>query len=144
MNIPRYSCLAIAAAVLLASLILAQGKMVTLPSGLKYIDHKVGTGQEAKNKSTVKVDYTGWLYEKGARGRKFDSSKDRKKPFIFTIGEGKVIKGWEQGVKGMRIGGKRELIIPPALAYGARGFSSVIPPNATLNFEIELLGIKQE
>ncbi len=103
----------------------------------------VGKGQEAKAGDTVKVDYTGWLYQKGARGTKFDSSKDRNKPFIFTIGEGKVIKGWEEGVKGMRVGGKRELIIPPSLGYGARGFGPV-PPNATLDFEIELLGVKQK
>ena len=140
----RHYHLALSATLLCACFVLAQSKPVTLPSGLKYIDHKVGTGQEAKTKSTVKVDYTGYLYEKGARGKKFDSSKDRNKPFVFTIGEGKVIKGWEQGVKGMKVGGKRELIIPPGLGYGPRGFGGVIPPNATLNFEIELLGIKQQ
>jgi FKBP-type peptidyl-prolyl cis-trans isomerase len=123
--------------------VFAQSKMTTKPSGLKYADLSVGKGQEAKAGDTVKVDYTGWLYQKGARGAKFDSSKDRDKPFIFTIGEGKVIKGWEEGVKGMKVGGKRELVIPAALGYGARGFGP-IPPNATLNFEIELLGVKQK
>ena len=123
--------------------VLAQNKPVTRPSGLKYTDLAVGKGQEAKAGDTVKVDYTGWLYQKGARGAKFDSSKDRNKAFIFTIGEGKVIKGWEEGVKGMKVGGKRELIIPPTLGYGARGFGP-IPPNSTLDFEIELLGIRQK
>ena len=128
---------------LLLAAVIAQSKMTTKPSGLKYADLSVGKGQEAKAGDTVKVDYTGWLYQKGARGAKFDSSKDRDKPFIFTIGEGKVIKGWEEGVKGMKVGGKRELIIPPSLGYGARGFGP-IPPNATLDFEIELLGVKQK
>ena len=128
---------------LLVAAVIAQSKMTTKPSGLKYADLSVGKGQEAKAGDTVKVDYTGWLYQKGARGAKFDSSKDRDKPFIFTIGEGKVIKGWEEGVKGMKVGGKRELVIPAALGYGARGFGP-IPPNATLDFEIELLGVKQK
>ena len=128
---------------LLVAAVIAQSKMTTKPSGLKYADLSVGKGQEAKAGDTVKVDYTGWLYQKGTRGAKFDSSKDRDKPFIFTIGEGKVIKGWEEGVKGMKVGGKRELIIPPSLGYGARGFGP-IPPNATLDFEIELLGVKQK
>lgn len=128
---------------LLVAAVIAQSKMTTKPSGLKYADLTVGKGQEAKAGDTVKVDYTGWLYQKGTRGAKFDSSKDRDKPFIFTIGEGKVIKGWEEGVKGMKVGGKRELIIPPSIGYGARGFGP-IPPNATLNFEIELLGVKQK
>ncbi len=127
----------------LLAVVFAQNKPVTKPSGLKYTDLAVGKGQEAKAGDTVKVEYTGWLYQKGARGAKFDSSKDRDKPFIFTIGEGKVIKGWEEGVKGMKVGGKRELIIPPTLGYGARGFGP-IPPNATLDFEIELLGVKQK
>ena len=128
---------------LLPAAVIAQSKMTTKPSGLKYADLSVGKGQETKAGDTVKVDYTGWLYQKGTRGAKFDSSKDRDKPFIFTIGEGKVIKGWEEGVKGMKVGGKRELIIPPSIGYGARGFGP-IPPNATLNFEIELLGVKQK
>ncbi len=128
---------------LFLAVISAQTKPATKASGLRYTDVVVGKGQEAKAGDTVKVDYTGWLYQKGARGTKFDSSKDRNKPFIFTIGEGKVIKGWEEGVKGMRVGGKRELIIPAALGYGAKGFGP-IPANATLNFEIELLGVKQK
>jgi len=127
----------------LLAAIFAQNKTTTKPSGLKYADLAIGKGQEAKAGDTVKVDYTGWLYQKGTRGAKFDSSKDRNKPFIFTIGQGKVIKGWEEGVKGMKVGGKRELIIPPALGYGARGFGP-IPPNSTLDFEIELLGVKQK
>jgi len=128
---------------LMAAVALAQKKPVKTPTGLQYIDHVVGKGQEAKPGDKVKVHYTGWLYEKGARGSKFDSSKDRDKPFMFTIGAGTVIKGWEEGVKGMKIGGKRELIVPASLAYGPRGRTG-IPPNATLDFEIELLGIAQK
>ncbi len=120
-----------------------QGKTVKTPSGLRYIDHVVGTGQEAKTGDKVKVHYTGWLYEKGARGNRFDSSRDRNKPFLFIIGAGTVIKGWEEGVKGMKIGGKRELIVPATLGYGSRGRTG-IPPNSTLDFEIELLGIAQK
>jgi FKBP-type peptidyl-prolyl cis-trans isomerase FkpA len=127
----------------ITALMLAQGKPVKTPSGLQYIDHVPGKGQEAKSGDKVKVHYTGWLYEKGQRGNKFDSSKDRDKPFLFTIGAGTVIKGWEEGVKGMKTGGKRELIVPAALAYGARGRTG-IPPNSTLDFEIELLGIAQK
>ncbi len=120
-----------------------QGKAVKTPSGLRYIDHVAGKGQEARTGDKVRVHYTGWLYEKGARGGKFDSSKDRDKPFTFTLGAGNVIKGWDEGVKGMKVGGKRELIIPASLAYGPRGRTG-IPPNATLDFEIELLGIAQK
>jgi peptidylprolyl isomerase len=136
------SVLIVAAALLGAAVCFTQEKAVTTPSGLKYIDHRAGSGQEAKDRDTVRVQYTGWLYEKGARGKMFDSSVGRT-PFIFTIGEHRVIKGWEEGVKGMKVGGKRELIIPPALAYGERGFPGAIPPGTTLDFEIELLGIKQ-
>ncbi len=139
----RRSSIVLCSLFVVLAIALAQTKPTTKPSGLKYTDIVVGKGQEAKAGDTVKVDYTGWLYQKGARGTKFDSSKDRNKPFIFTIGEGKVIKGWEEGVKGMRVGGKRELIIPSSLGYGARGFGPV-PPNATLDFEIELLGVKQK
>ncbi len=120
------------------------GKMVTTKSGLKYIDHKVGAGAQAVKGSKIQVHYTGWLYDKGVRGRKFDSSKDRGKPFIVDgLGtpNAHVIPGWNEGIQGMRVGGMRELIIPPKLAYGERGFSTVIPPNATLDFEIELLAI---
>jgi peptidylprolyl isomerase len=119
----------------------AQGKMVTTASGLKYIDVKVGTGAEAKGK-TATVHYTGWLYENGAKGKKFDSSVDRGEPFDFRVGAGQVIKGWDEGVAGMKVGGKRTLIIPPQLGYGARGAGGVIPPNATLMFDVELLAVK--
>ena len=118
-----------------------QGKMVTTASGLKYVDVKVGTGPEAKGKTAV-VHYTGWLYENGAKGKKFDSSVDRGEPFDFRVGAGQVIKGWDEGVATMKVGGKRTLIIPPELGYGARGAGGVVPPNATLMFDVELLGVK--
>lgn len=109
-------------------------------SGLKIIDSKEGQGEGVKTGDFIQVHYTGWLYENGVRGAKFDSSLDRGQPFQFTVGQG-VIGGWSEGVVGMKPGGKRELIIPPALGYGARGAGGVIPPNATLDFEIELLKI---
>jgi len=115
----------------------AQEKIVTTASGLKYEDLKVGEGAEAKSGDRVEVHYTGWL----ENGTKFDSSVDRGKPFPFPLGAGRVIKGWDQGVAGMKVGGKRKLIIPPALGYGDRGAGGVIPPNATLIFEVELLKI---
>ncbi len=112
----------------------------TTASGLQYDDTTVGTGAEARPGRNVTVHYTGWLYENGAQGEKFDSSKDRGEPFIFPLGAGMVIKGWDEGVQGMREGGRRMLVIPAALGYGARGAGGVIPPNATLLFEVELLG----
>jgi len=118
-----------------------QENAVTTKSGLKYIDTKVGTGEEAKKGMTVTVHYTGWLYVGGKRGAKFDSSVDRGKPFNFNLGAGQVIKGWDEGVAGMKVGGKRELIIPPKLGYGATGAGRVIPPNATLDFEVQLLKV---
>ena len=115
---------------------------VTTPSGLKYIDTKPGTGASPKTGQTCVMHYTGWLYENGKKGAKFDSSVDRGAPFEFPIGTGRVIKGWDEGVASMKVGGKRTLIIPPELGYGARGAGGVIPPNATLIFDVELLGLK--
>ena len=114
--------------------------MPTTPSGLQYEDTEVGTGAEAKAGQHVHVHYTGWLYNDGVQGAKFDSSKDRGQPFQFSLGAGEVIKGWDEGVQGMSVGGTRRLVIPAALGYGARGAGGVIPPNATLLFEVDLLG----
>jgi FKBP-type peptidyl-prolyl cis-trans isomerase len=119
----------------------ATGKMTELPGGLKYTDTVVGTGAEAKRGEKVTVHYTGWLYNNGEKGKKFDSSLDRNEPFSFNLGGGQVIPGWDQGVAGMKVGGKRTLIIPANLAYGARGAGGVIPPNATLMFDVELLKV---
>jgi FKBP-type peptidyl-prolyl cis-trans isomerase len=110
---------------------------VSNPSGLKYLDVEPGTGAVAQHGQHVKVHYTGWL----ANGQKFDSSLDRREPFEFLLGAGQVIKGWDEGVAGMKVGGKRKLMIPPAMGYGARGAAGVIPPNADLIFEVELLAI---
>jgi len=117
---------------------MAEPQEITTPSGLKYTDQQVGTGEEAKAGKTVYVHYTGWL----ENGTKFDSSHDRKQPFSFALGAGQVIKGWDEGVQGMKIGGKRRLTIPASIGYGSRGAGGVIPPNATLIFEVELLGVK--
>jgi FKBP-type peptidyl-prolyl cis-trans isomerase FkpA len=111
---------------------------VTTATGLKYQDLKVGDGPEAASGKIVEVHYTGWLES----GKKFDSSLDRHSPFTFRLGAGDVIKGWDQGVAGMKVGGKRKLIIPPDLGYGKRGAGEVIPPGATLIFEVELLGVR--
>lgn len=138
---PRLSL--VAGAVLIAMTASANAaETVTLPSGLKYKDEVVGTGPEPKAGQQVTVQYTGWLDEGGKKGKKFDSSRDRNQPFTFTIGAGQVIQGWDQGVMTMKQGGKRTLIIPPELGYGARGAGGVIPPNATLIFDVELLGAK--
>ena len=118
------------------------GSTMTTPSGLKIQDSKVGTGASPTTGQTCVMHYTGWLYQNGAKGKKFDSSVDRGEPFEFQIGRGMVIKGWDEGVASMHVGGKRTLIIPPELGYGARGAGGVIPPNATLIFEVELLGLK--
>ena len=109
-----------------------------MPDGLKFTDDQLGTGTEAQKGKTVSVHYTGWLLD----GTKFDSSRDRNQPFSFPLGQGQVIKGWDEGVAGMKVGGKRTLVIPPDLGYGARGAGGVIPPNATLKFEVELLDVK--
>ena len=118
----------------------AKDKSMTTASGLKIEDTKEGTGASPKTGQTCVMHYTGWLYENGQRGRKFDSSVDRNEPFAFSIGVGQVIKGWDEGVSTMKVGGKRTLIIPPEMGYGARGAGGVIPPNATLIFDVELLG----
>ncbi|MCB0322762.1 MAG: FKBP-type peptidyl-prolyl cis-trans isomerase [Bdellovibrionales bacterium] len=120
----------------------ADAKKVTTPSGLSYVDHQVGTGAEARDKNTVSVHYTGWLNKSGEKGTKFDSSVDRGSPFTFYLGSGQVIRGWDEGVAGMKVGGKRTLYIPAALGYGSRGAGAVIPPNADLIFDVELLEVK--
>ncbi len=113
--------------------------MPSLPSGLHYEDTVAGSGATATAGRRVQVHYTGWLYNNGTQGAKFDSSKDRGQPFEFPLGGGRVIRGWDEGVQGMKVGGTRRLVIPPELGYGARGAGGVIPPNATLLFEVELL-----
>lgn len=122
---------------LIASNTMSDDKIVTTPSGLKYKEIKEGDGETPKKGQRVKVHYTGTLES----GKKFDSSRDRGQPFEFVIGVGQVIKGWDEGVGSMKVGGRRELIIPSELGYGARGAGGVIPPNATLLFDVELLGV---
>lgn len=116
----------------------ADGKMVKTASGLQYIDTVEGKGASPAAGQTVVVHYTGWLLD----GKKFDSSVDREKPFEFVIGQGQVIKGWDEGVASMKVGGKRTLVIPAELGYGSRGAGGAIPPNATLKFDVELIAIK--
>jgi len=116
-------------------------EIITTATGLQYIDEVVGDGAEAMGGEQVTVHYTGWLYNNREKGKKFDSSVDRGEPFKFPLGAGRVIAGWDQGVKGMKIGGKRTLILKPELGYGARGAGGVIPPNAMLIFDVELLGL---
>jgi FKBP-type peptidyl-prolyl cis-trans isomerase len=133
-----------AAAALLAgvagALPAAAQQFTTTPSGLRYADTKLGQGAPAQGGKEVSVHYTGWIYLDGLKGKKFDSSRDRGQPFKFALGAGQVIKGWDEGVAGMRPGGQRTLIIPPSLAYGAQGAGNgVIPPNATLIFDVELI-----
>ena len=131
--------LVVAAAVLVVVIPMAAcAKEKKMKDGLVIDDVKVGTGAEAKAGQTVTVHYTGWL----TNGKKFDSSKDRNEPFVFHLGAGEVIKGWDEGVQGMKVGGVRNLTIPPSLGYGAQGAGGAIPPNATLKFEVELLGVK--
>ena len=143
----RFACavlaLAIAAAVTpLGRADAATNQVIEMPNGLKYTDTKTGDGAAAAPGNKVSVHYTGWLYNNGAKGAKFDSSVDRGQPFQFTLGAHQVIAGWDEGVAGMKVGGKRTLIIPPELGYGARGAGGVIPPNATLMFDVELLGVQ--
>ncbi len=121
---------------------MADAEYTTLSSGLRYRDEVVGTGAQPAAGQTVDVHYTGWLNDGGKPGRKFDSSRDRGAPFSFKLGAGQVIKGWDLGVADMHVGGRRMLVLPPDLAYGARGAGGVIPPNATLIFDVELLGIR--
>jgi FKBP-type peptidyl-prolyl cis-trans isomerase len=120
----------------------ASSTMTEMPDGLKYTDTQIGTGAIATPGRTVVVNYTGWLYTNGQKGKKFDSSLDRNEPFSFPLGGKRVIKGWDEGVPGMKVGGKRTLIIPPELAYGASGAGGVIPPFATLIFDVELLKVE--
>ncbi|MFH1374547.1 MAG: FKBP-type peptidyl-prolyl cis-trans isomerase [bacterium] len=120
------------------------GEWVTTETGLKYIDHVVGDGEEAVSGIKVEMHYTGWLWVDGKRGQKFDSSRDRNQTFVFDLGAGRVINGWDEGIVGMKEGGKRELIIPPELGYGARGAGNVIPPNATLNFDVEFVKVADQ
>ena len=115
---------------------------ITTSSGLQYIEHEVGSGDAAKAGDNVAVHYTGWLYKDGEKGPKFDSSVDRGQPFTFPLGAGRVIKCWDEGVAGMQPGGERTLILKPALAYGASGAGGVIPPNATLMFDVELIEVQ--
>jgi FKBP-type peptidyl-prolyl cis-trans isomerase FkpA len=115
--------------------------MQTTTTGLQYDDTTEGSGPVAVKGQRVTVHYTGWLYNNGEQGAKFDSSKDRNDPFVFSLGAGMVIRGWDEGVAGMKVGGARTLIIPAELGYGARGAGGVIPPNATLKFDVELLGV---
>ena len=139
----RFATLGLFAACLAGSFATAQPtekKVITTNSGLKYIDEKVGDGALAKAGDQVSVHYTGRLKD----GTKFDSSVDRGQPFDFPLGAGRVIKGWDQGVAGMKVGGKRKLTVPPSLGYGARGSPPVIPPNSTLLFEVELLDVKKK
>jgi len=116
--------------------------MTATGTGLSYEDTQAGTGESPSSGQTCVMHYTGWLWVDGKKGAKFDSSLDRGRPFSFSIGRGQVIKGWDEGVASMQVGGKRTLLIPPELGYGARGAGGVIPPNATLLFEVELLELR--
>lgn len=120
----------------------SEPKMTKTPSGLQFEDITVGKGATPRKGQTCVMHYTGWLWEDGKKGKQFDSSFDRGQPFEFPLGEGRVIKGWDEGVATMKVGGKRRLLIPPSLAYGSRGAGGVIPPNATLLFEVSLLAVK--
>ena len=142
MHFRRLFVSAILLALAVAPLSALAASEVTKPSGLRIIDVKPGTGPVPQAGQTVTVNYTGWLFVDGKKGKKFDSSLDRGQPFSFTLGQGQVIKGWDEGLATMHVGGKRTLIIPPDLGYGASGAGGDIPPNATLIFDIDLLGVK--
>jgi peptidylprolyl isomerase len=142
MNSPHLFVSAILLVLAVAPLSALAAGEVTTPSGLRIIDVKPGTGPVPQAGQTVTVNYTGWLFVDGKKGKKFDSSLDRGEPFSFTLGQGDVIKGWDEGLATMHVGGKRTLIIPPDLGYGARGAGDDIPPGATLIFEVDLLGAK--
>ena len=152
-HIPRRAALALAVGALVPGALLAMTDPADAQtpalstarrtrSGLGILDTREGTGDSPVVGQTVRVHYTGWLLENGQRGRKFDSSRDRNQPFEFPLGAGRVIRGWDEGVASMKPGGQRTLIIPPDLGYGARGAGNVIPPNATLVFDVELLGAR--
>jgi FKBP-type peptidyl-prolyl cis-trans isomerase len=143
----RFACAVLALSTIAAVTALrhsdaATNQVIEMPNGLKYTDTKTGDGATARAANKVSVHYTGWIYNNGTKGAKFDSSVDRGQPFEFTLGAHQVIAGWDEGVAGMKVGGKRTLIIPPELGYGARGAGGVIPPNATLMFDVELLGVQ--
>jgi FKBP-type peptidyl-prolyl cis-trans isomerase FkpA len=143
----RTACAALALALTVvparfAPVAAATNKVIEMPDGLKYTDDNIGSGATAAFGAKVTVNYTGWLDDNGTKGKKFDSSFDHGKPFTFTLGAQQVIAGWDEGVKGMKVGGKRTLIIPPGLAYGASGAGGVIPPDATLIFDVELLKVQ--
>ena len=125
-------------------LILSRMAMTKTASGLQYEDTKPGTGAAPAKGQTCVMHYTGWLWENGTKGAKFDSSVDRGRPFTFPLGQGRVIKGWDEGVATMSQGGKRTLLIPPELGYGARGAGDKIPPNSTLVFTVELVGVEKK
>ena len=147
MMLNRFACAALALLIVAAAAPVgrsaaATNQVVEMPDGLKYTDTKTGDGATAAAGNKVSVHYTGWLFNNGTKGAKFDSSVDRGQPFQFTLGAHQVIRGWDEGVAGMKVGGKRTLIIPPELGYGARGAGGMIPPNATLLFDVELLGVQ--
>src|SRR5277367_6202229 len=142
MYFPRLIVSAILLAIALAPLSVMAAGEVTTPSGLRIIDVTPGTGPVPQAGQTVTVNYTGWLFVDGKKGKKFDSSLDRGEPFSFTLGQGQVIKGWDEGLATMHVGGNRTLIIPPDLGYGASGAGADIPPGATLIFEVDLISAK--